>query len=88
MGALRRLMRQRIADRYVRMLLRAYEFSSTIMPTLSISCGDLFNVNSIKYLPVLMNGTRDFLFVSETYKHNDTRIHAPGCDFFFNYYIF
>ncbi len=30
MGALRRLTRQRIADAYVRMLLRAYEFSSTL----------------------------------------------------------
>ena len=30
MGALRKLTRQRIADPYVRMLLRAYEFSSTL----------------------------------------------------------
>jgi hypothetical protein len=30
MGALRKLTRQRIADAYVRMLLRAYEFSSTL----------------------------------------------------------
>src|SRR4029077_4000496 len=63
MGALRKLKRQRIADRYVTVLFRAYEFSSTINSTLSISCGDLPNVNSIKILTVLMNGTRDFLFV-------------------------
>jgi hypothetical protein len=31
MGALRKLTRQRVADAYVRMLLRAYEFSSTLM---------------------------------------------------------
>jgi hypothetical protein len=31
MGALRKLTRQRIADAYVRMLLRAYEFSSTLV---------------------------------------------------------
>ena len=30
MGALRKLTRQRVADAYVRMLLRAYEFSSTL----------------------------------------------------------
>jgi hypothetical protein len=31
MGALRKLTRQRVADAYVRMLLRAYEFSSTLV---------------------------------------------------------
>lgn len=31
MGALRKLTRQRVADAYVRMLLRAYEFSSTLI---------------------------------------------------------
>jgi len=30
MGALRKLTRQRVADAYVRMLLSAYEFSSTL----------------------------------------------------------
>ena len=30
MGALRKLTRQRVADAYVKMLLRAYEFSSTL----------------------------------------------------------
>ena len=30
MGALRKLTRQRLADPYVRMLLRAYEFSASI----------------------------------------------------------
>ena len=30
MGALRKLTRQGVADAYVRMLLRAYEFSSTL----------------------------------------------------------
>lgn len=31
MGALRKLTRQRVADAYVKMLLRAYEFSSTLV---------------------------------------------------------
>jgi hypothetical protein len=31
MGALRKLTRQRVADTYVKMLLRAYEFSSTLL---------------------------------------------------------
>jgi Fic family protein len=31
MGALRKLTRQRVADAYVRMLLRAYEFSSALV---------------------------------------------------------
>ena len=30
MGALRKLTRQRVADAHLRMLLRAYEFSSTL----------------------------------------------------------
>jgi Fic family protein len=59
MGALRKLTRQRIADAYVRMLLRAYEFSSTLvgesideMQTQLIAC-DAFNEPKVGKLKII-----------------------------------
>lgn len=64
MGALRKLTRQRVADAYVRMLLRAYEFSSTLhgesvdeMEKHLIEC-DAFREPKEGHLKIYQNGSK------------------------------